>query len=168
MVTAPVTGAVRELIDLVSPILGPGQREFLDRSAGSDAAAWKSEYRTARDISGLCVEQNVLRYVPVPVWIRFERGEPVELVRVVAAGLLAGSDMRISVAEPLPAVVSEALEHIGLSLVVEDGPASCTALAGLSAGRVRLLGGQRSAFAEDSDARPEITVYAQPVVRRGG
>ncbi len=109
----------------------------------------------------------MLRYVPVPVWIRFEGGEPVELVRVVAAGLRAGSALRISVAEPLPAVVTEALEHIGLSPVVEDRAAWRTALAGLSAGRVRLLGGQRAAFAEDSGGRPEIAVYAQPVVEAG-
>ena len=167
MVTAPVTGAVRQLIDLVSPVLVPEQRDFLDRAVGSDAAAWQSEFGTARDVSGLRVEQNVLRYVPVPVWIRYESGTPAELVRIVAAGLRAGPDLRISVAEPLPAVVTEALEHIGWSPVVEDRSAWRTALAGLSAGRVRLVGGQRVAFAEDSGGRPEIAVYAQPVVEAG-
>jgi len=166
-VTAPVTGPVRELIDLVSPDLGPEQRDFLSRAVGSDAAAWQSEFGIARDVSGLRVEHNVLRYVPVPVWIRFERGQPVELVRVVAAGLRAGSNMHISVAEPLPAVVVEALEHIGLSPVVEDRVAWNTALTGLSAGRARLVGGQRAAFAEDSAGRPGIAVYAQPVVEAG-
>jgi RHH-type proline utilization regulon transcriptional repressor/proline dehydrogenase/delta 1-pyrroline-5-carboxylate dehydrogenase len=166
-VTAPVTGAVRQLIDLVSPVLGLEQREFLDRSVGSDAAVWQSEFGTARDVSGLRAEQNVLRYVPVPVWIRYEAGTPAELVRVVAAGLRAGSDLRISVAEPLPAVVTEALEHSGWSPVVEDRSAWRTALAGLGAGRVRLVGGQRVAFAEDSGGRPEIAVYAQPVVEAG-
>ena len=109
----------------------------------------------------------MLRYVPVPVWARFEGGKPVELVRVLAAGLRAGSDMRISVAEPLPAVITGALEHIGLSAVVEDTSAWRTALAGLVVGRIRLVGGQRVAFAEDSDGRPEIAVYAQRVVEAG-
>ncbi len=167
IVTAPVPGAVRQLIDLVSTVLIREQRGFLDRSVGSDAAAWQSEFGTARDVSGLRVEQNVLRYVPVPVWVRHEAGTPAELVRVVAAGLQAGSDLRISVAEPLPAVITEALEHIGSAPVVEDRSAWRTALAGLSAGRVRLVGGQRAAFAEDSGGRPEIAVYAQPVVEAG-
>jgi RHH-type proline utilization regulon transcriptional repressor/proline dehydrogenase/delta 1-pyrroline-5-carboxylate dehydrogenase len=171
-VSAPVSGAVRKLIDLVSPVLGPQQRDFLERAAGSDAAAWQNEFGIARDVSALRVEQNVLRYVPVPVWIRYEPGTPAELVRVVAAGLRAGSEMRISVAEPLPAVVTEALEHIGCSPVVEDRSAWRTALAGLSAGRVRLvggrtLGGQRLEFAEDSGGRPEIAVHAQPAVEAG-
>jgi len=166
-VTVPATGAVRVLIDLVSADLALEQRDFLDRCVGSDAAAWQSEFGIARDVSGLRVEQNVLRYGPVPVWIRFERGEPVELVRVVAAGLRAGSVLRISVAGPLPPVVTGVLEHIGLPPVVEDRAAWRTALAGLSAGRVRLLGGQRVAFAEDSGGRPEIALYAQPVVEAG-
>jgi len=166
-VSAPATGEVRELIDLVSPDLGPERRDFLSRAVGSDAAAWQSEFGIARDVSGLRVEQNVLRYVPVPVWIRFERGEPVDLVRVVAAGLRAGSVLRISVGEVLPAVITGALGHIGLSPVIEDRVAWSTALAGLSAGRVRLLGGQRAAFAEDSAGRPEIALYPQPVVEAG-
>jgi RHH-type proline utilization regulon transcriptional repressor/proline dehydrogenase/delta 1-pyrroline-5-carboxylate dehydrogenase len=166
-VSAPVTGPVRQLIDLVSPVLGLQQRDFLDRAIGSDAAAWQSEFGVARDVSGLPAERNALRYVPVPVWIRSESGTPAELVRVVAAGVRAGSELRISVAEALPAVVTEALEHIGWSPLVEDRSLWRTALAGLSAGRVRLLGGQRVGFAEDSGGRPEIAVYAQPVVEAG-
>jgi RHH-type proline utilization regulon transcriptional repressor/proline dehydrogenase/delta 1-pyrroline-5-carboxylate dehydrogenase len=166
-VTAPVSGAVRQLIDLVSSLLGPEQRDFLDRAVGSDAAAWQREFGIVRDVSGLRVEHNVLRYVTVPVWIRYEPGTVAELVRVVAAGLRAGSKLRISLAEPLPAVVTEALEHVGLSPVLEDRFAWRTALAGLTAGRIRLLGGQRVGFAEDSDGRPEIALYAQPVVEAG-
>jgi RHH-type transcriptional regulator, proline utilization regulon repressor / proline dehydrogenase / delta 1-pyrroline-5-carboxylate dehydrogenase len=166
-VSAPVTGAVRQLVDLVSPFFAQEQRDFLDRAVGSDAAAWQSEFGTVRDVSGLQAERNVLRYVAVPVWIRSESGTPAELVRVVAAGLRAGSELRISVAEALPAVVTEALEHIGCSPLVEDRSAWRTALAGYAAGRVRLLGGQRIAFAADSGGRPEIAVYAQPVVEAG-
>jgi RHH-type proline utilization regulon transcriptional repressor/proline dehydrogenase/delta 1-pyrroline-5-carboxylate dehydrogenase len=166
-VGAPVTGPARQLIDLVSPALSQEQREFLDRATGSDAAAWQSEFGTSRDVSGLRVEHNLLRYVPVPVWIRFESGPPTELVRVVAAGLRAGSNLRISVVEPLPTVVSEGLERIGLPPVVEDRSAWRAALATLGAGRIRLLGGQRLAFAQDCAGRPEIAVYPQPVVEAG-
>jgi RHH-type proline utilization regulon transcriptional repressor/proline dehydrogenase/delta 1-pyrroline-5-carboxylate dehydrogenase len=166
-VGAPVTGAARQLIDLVSPALNQEQREFLDRAAGSDAAAWQSEFGTIRDVSGLRVEHNLLRYVPVPVWVRFESGTSAELVRVVAAGLRAGAKVRISVVEPLPVVVTEALERIGLSPVVEGRSAWRAALAALAGGRIRLLGGHRVAFAEDCAGRPEIAVYPQPVVEAG-
>jgi RHH-type proline utilization regulon transcriptional repressor/proline dehydrogenase/delta 1-pyrroline-5-carboxylate dehydrogenase len=166
-ISAPVNAAVRQLVDLVSPVLAQEQRDFLNRAVGSDAAAWNSDFGVARDVSGLRVEENVLRYVPVPVWVRYEAGTPGELVRVVAAGLRAGSELRISVAKLLPTVVAEALEHIGGSLVVEDRSAWRTALAGLTAGRIRLLGGQRIGFAEDSGGRPEIALYAQPVVEAG-
>jgi len=166
-VTAPVTGAARQLIDLVSSVLDQEQRNYLSRAVGSDAAAWQSEFGEARDVSGLQAEHNVLRYFPVPVWIRYEPGTPAELVRVVAAGLRAGSNLRISVAEELPAAVTEALDHVGCPPLVEDRPAWRTALAGLNAGRVRLLGGQRGAFAEDSDGRPEIALYPRPVVEAG-
>jgi RHH-type proline utilization regulon transcriptional repressor/proline dehydrogenase/delta 1-pyrroline-5-carboxylate dehydrogenase len=166
-VSAPVSGAVRHLIDLVSPVLAEDQRDFLNRAAGSDAAVWQSDFGLARDVSGLPAEHNVLRYIPVPVWIRYEPGTPAELVRVVAAGLRAGSKLRISVGEPLPAVITEALELVGCPVVLEDRSVWRMALAGLSAGRTRLLGEQRLAFAEDSGGRPEIAVYAQPVVEAG-
>jgi RHH-type proline utilization regulon transcriptional repressor/proline dehydrogenase/delta 1-pyrroline-5-carboxylate dehydrogenase len=166
-VSAPVSGAVRHLIDLVSPVLAEDQRDFLNRAAGSDAAVWQSDFGLARDVSGLPAEHNVLRYIPVPVWIRYEPGTPAELVRVVAAGLRAGSKLRISVGEPLPAVITEALELVGCPVVLEDRSVWRMALAGLSGGRTRLLGGQRLAFAEDSGGRPEIAVYAQPVVEAG-
>jgi RHH-type proline utilization regulon transcriptional repressor/proline dehydrogenase/delta 1-pyrroline-5-carboxylate dehydrogenase len=166
-VTARVSGAVRLLVDLVWPVLAQEQRAFLERAVGSDAAAWQSTFGVASDVSGLQAEHNVLRYVPVPVWIRYEAGTPAELVRVVAAGLRAGSKLRISVAETLPAVVAAALEQVGLSAVEEDRSAWRTALGALSAGRTRLLGGRRVAFAEDSGARPEIALYAQPVVEAG-
>jgi RHH-type proline utilization regulon transcriptional repressor/proline dehydrogenase/delta 1-pyrroline-5-carboxylate dehydrogenase len=165
--TAPVSGVVRRLIDLVLPVLPQEQRDFLERAVGSDAAAWQSKFGVASDVSGLQVEHNVLRYLPVPVWIRYETSTPAELVRVVAAGLRAGSKLRISLAEPLPSLVTESLEHIGCSPLVEDRSAWRTALGALSAGRIRLLGGQRFAFAEDSGGRPEIAVYAQPVVEAG-
>ena len=164
--SAAVNGAVRQLVDLASPVLAQEQREFLHRAVGSDAAAWQSNFGVACDVSGLPVEHNLLRYIPVPAWIRYEAGPPADLVRVVAAGLRAGSELRISVAEPLPAGLAEALEHVGCYSVVEDGPAWRMALAALPAGRVRLLGGQRVAFATDSSGRPEIALY-RAARRRG-
>ena len=166
-VSAQATGIVRQLVDLASPALSADQQDFLNRAVGSDAAAWEGYFGVARDVSGLWVEKNLLRYLPVPVWIRYESGNAVELLRVVAAGLRAGSKVRISIMKPLPPAVDEALGRIGWSPVVEDRSTWRTELARGHATRVRLLGGQRLAFAEDSDGRPDIALYEQPVVEAG-
>jgi len=100
----------------------------------------------------------------MPVWIRHESDSVADLLRVVGAGLLAGSELRISLAtEPSPEVAAV----LGTAYVVEDGPAWCAALAGLASGRVRLIGGSPERFAEDSAGRPELALYAQPVVEAG-
>jgi RHH-type proline utilization regulon transcriptional repressor/proline dehydrogenase/delta 1-pyrroline-5-carboxylate dehydrogenase len=165
--TAPVSDVVRRFIELLAPCLDREQHEFLDRSAGSDALAWRNEFGLARDVSGLAVERNILRYVPVEVWIRFESNVIAELFRVVAAGLQAGARFRISLAAPLDAPVTEALAGIGHPPVVEDTLAWRSALLGLSDGRVRLLGGDRVECAQSAQGRPEIAIYAHPVVEAG-
>ena len=72
------------------------------------------------DVTGLEIERNVLRHLPVPAWIRLESGSATDLLRVVGAGLRVGAPMRISTAEPLPEQVVAALARVGLTPVVED------------------------------------------------
>jgi RHH-type proline utilization regulon transcriptional repressor/proline dehydrogenase/delta 1-pyrroline-5-carboxylate dehydrogenase len=165
--TAPVSDRVRQFIDLLSPGLDREQHDFLDRSAGSDALAWRNEFGLTRDVSGLAVERNILRYVPVDVWIRYESNVIAELFRVIAAGLQAGSRLRISLSESLDPPFTEALVRIGLPPVVEDASAWRSALLSLSAGRVRLLGGDRLTCAEATQGRPEVAIYAHSVVEAG-
>jgi RHH-type proline utilization regulon transcriptional repressor/proline dehydrogenase/delta 1-pyrroline-5-carboxylate dehydrogenase len=154
---APVSPAVQALLDTVDP----GDRPFLARAAASDAAAWQERFGTAADVSGLWAERNVLRYRPVPVTVRLAAGAAVaELVRVVAAGRLAGSELRVSVAESLPSALSAAIGDV----TVEDGEIWA---AGLTAGRVRLIGGSASALATAIGGRPEVAVWSGPVTESG-
>ncbi|MFI2707631.1 bifunctional proline dehydrogenase/L-glutamate gamma-semialdehyde dehydrogenase, partial [Nocardioides sp. CER28] len=58
----------------------------LERSFRSDAAVWAQEYAATRDVSQVSAERNALRYLPVPVTVRFESGLVSTLLRVVGAG----------------------------------------------------------------------------------
>jgi RHH-type proline utilization regulon transcriptional repressor/proline dehydrogenase/delta 1-pyrroline-5-carboxylate dehydrogenase len=165
--TAPVDGAPQRLLDLVGPALAEDDLARLTRAFGSDAAVWASDLGVPTDVTGLEIERNVLRHLPVPAWIRLESGSATDLLRVVGAGLRVGAPMRISTAEPLPEQIVAALARVGLTPVVEDEAAWRDALAGLPSGRVRLIGGDRRAFAETSAGRPELALYAQPVVEAG-
>jgi RHH-type proline utilization regulon transcriptional repressor/proline dehydrogenase/delta 1-pyrroline-5-carboxylate dehydrogenase len=101
------------------------------------------------------------------VWVRSERGTLADLLRVVAAGLRAGSALKVSTARPLPQAAADLLTRLGAEVHVHDAAAWRRTLASLGSGRVRLIGGDRAAFAEASGGRPEIALYAQPVVESG-
>jgi len=147
--------------------LSAEELSFLDRAAGSDAAAWADEFGTGRDVSGLLAEKNVLRYLPIGATVRFEGGSVAQLVRVVAAGLVACAPVRVSTASDLPESLVGALRSAGVEYAVEDGHAWRQALATRTPARVRLVGGDRGRFAADSEGRAEIALYAQPVVESG-
>ncbi|MCL2585184.1 MAG: bifunctional proline dehydrogenase/L-glutamate gamma-semialdehyde dehydrogenase [Streptosporangiales bacterium] len=157
----PLIAPVRRLLEHAATAgLSTSEQDRLHRAAASDARAWAGEYGQARDVSGLEAERNVLRYFPVPVWIRYEGGSLADLLRVVAAGLRAGAPVRVSAPEPVP----------GLGAVpvhVHGDDAWRRVLADLADGRVRLIGGSRARFAEDSGGRPDIALYAQPVTESG-
>lgn len=161
--------AVQRFLDDAAGLGLPGpESAFLDRSAGSDAAAWADEFGTLHDPSGLIGERNVLRYLPVPVTIRFEGGRPVEVLRLVAAGLCAGSDVRVSAAVPLDDPTTELLGRHAVPLQVADAELWRRHLAGDRVpARVRLVGGSPERFAEASGGRADIAVYAQPVTEAG-
>lgn len=141
--------------------------EFLERSLESDAWCWEEEFGVARDVTGLEAEKNVLRYRPVPVTVRAEDDVTAALLRVVGAGVLAGSDVTVSTPEALDTVVVEHLRSFGVACCIQDTGAWRTALRGNAPERVRLLGGSRQTFAEASAGRADIALYAQPVVEAG-
>jgi RHH-type proline utilization regulon transcriptional repressor/proline dehydrogenase/delta 1-pyrroline-5-carboxylate dehydrogenase len=163
----PVPAVVEDLIRRAATDLSDSDLAFLRRAVGSDAAAWESEFGVTRDITGLVVEHNHFRYLSVPVVIRFESGTPAELLRVVAAGLRAGSDLRVSVGEPVPEATAAALRSVGSGPVLTSAAAWLAAAAGLGATRIRLVGGDQAALAEAAQGRPEIAIYSQPVVESG-
>lgn len=139
----------------------------LDRATASDEAAW-AELGTPRDVSGLVAERNVLRHLPVPATVRVETDSPVEVQRVVSAGLTVGAPVTVSLGVPLPAEVRRRLVGQGATVVDQDAAQWSATLQGPDAPhRVRLIGGSRATFAEQSAGRPDIALYAQPVLEAG-
>ncbi|WP_255461081.1 bifunctional proline dehydrogenase/L-glutamate gamma-semialdehyde dehydrogenase [Glaciihabitans sp. INWT7] len=135
--------------------------DSLSGAFGSDAAAWNTVFGLTEDVSALAAERNVFRYLPVPVTIRLSDGAPLsELLRVVGAGLLAGSRLTVS-----SSATSEALAD--LPMVVEDDTAWLSRLPSLETGRIRLIGGDPVALAVAIGGRPDVAVYSGPVTPAG-
>ncbi|OSY42738.1 MULTISPECIES: proline dehydrogenase family protein [Pseudonocardia] len=144
-------------------------RDWLRGALATDRDAWSSEFGTAHDATGLTCEHNVLRYHPVPVTVRYAAGRPVELLRVVAAGLRASAPLTVSVAEPLPGPLHEQLTRLGITVRREDDARWHESLRTLAAdgGRVRLIGGSAQETAEVTGGSPALAVYDGPVVTAG-
>jgi RHH-type proline utilization regulon transcriptional repressor/proline dehydrogenase/delta 1-pyrroline-5-carboxylate dehydrogenase len=145
--------------------------ELISRGLRSDAAAWASEFGTARDVSALEAERNVLRYRPHDVAVRLESDSIAELVRVVAAGVTAGNGsgagVAVSTGVSLPAPVQRAFAACGVACVVESRAEFDDRLRALPGGRVRLIGGDASSLHDAVDGRPDIAIYGQPVTESG-
>ena len=144
---------------------------FLERAERSDAEAWERLYGMPRDRSALAAERNWLRHLPVPVTVRWEGGDAgpgaVLLRRVLLAGRRAGAPVTLSTARDLDPG-TRPLAALAGAHVVEDAPAWERRLRGPEAPeRVRLVGGDRAAFAIASGGRADIALYDQPVTASG-
>ena len=165
---APLCPAVRGLVDGARRLaLGADELATLERSTGSDAVAWTEELGRAVDVSALTAEQNVLRHVPTPVTVRFEDGSLVDLVRVVAAGILVGAPTTVSTRQPLDPGTTRLLVGHGLDVRVQDAAQWAHVLRSDPPSRVRLLGGDRADFAAASRGRPDVALYDGPVLEAG-
>ena len=170
--SAPAT-AQAPLSDVAGAILAAAGADGMDdlarleRSLASDAAAWVTEYGTVRDVSGLEPERNLLRYHPHPVTVRLASGSPTDLVRVMAAGLVAGAEVTVSAYTDLPAKVAAALSAAGASPVTESDDEWSQRLRSMDGGRVRLLNGDAAATHRTVDGRPDLAVHAQPATESG-
>ncbi|MFC7279366.1 bifunctional proline dehydrogenase/L-glutamate gamma-semialdehyde dehydrogenase [Paractinoplanes rhizophilus] len=161
--TAPATAgaevgstAVRSLLAAARSVLSEAEMSGVERAAASDAAAWRDHFQ-ASDVSGLWAERNVLRYLPQPVEVRLAAGAPVAaLVRVLAAGVLAGAPLRVSTGTALPESLAAA---IPAEIRVESDE---TWASGLTSARVRLIGS-----ATKMPARPDLAVWSHPVTESG-
>ncbi|MDF2051224.1 bifunctional proline dehydrogenase/L-glutamate gamma-semialdehyde dehydrogenase, partial [Arthrobacter sp. Cr_A7] len=173
--TAAVTHpGVRRIINAAGAALEPGELESVQRALASDAEAWAEEFGTAKDVSGLSAERNIFRYRSLPVTIRLSEDAPLaHLVRTVAAGVLAGSELTVSTAVELPAQLRPVLTALDIDVTVESdagwlASAGRLAKAGrLSGARIRLIGGDATALAEATGGRPDLAVYAHPVTEAG-
>jgi RHH-type proline utilization regulon transcriptional repressor/proline dehydrogenase/delta 1-pyrroline-5-carboxylate dehydrogenase len=136
---APSAGApAASVLHVLDAFAAPA---WVRRAANADAAAWTAQFGAAVDRSGLVSEANVLRYRASDADIRWEGGDQALLARVAVARIVTGGSGVLSVAEPLAAQVTEALESAGIAVIVEDS-ASCVARgASRLGGRIRVAGG---------------------------
>ena len=141
---------------------------WLRHAVASDARVWANEFGVVRDVTGLLREQNAFRYQAVPVTVRCESTRTVELLRVVAAGLRAGS--RVAVSAPrFERGVETYLGTVGVTWWAEDSERWSARLRHVAerGGRIRLVGADLSAAAEATGGSPDVALYDNPVVSAG-
>ena len=176
-----VNSRVTAVIEASQPALDYLDFEAVRRGVLSDADAWEREFSVARDVSDLGVERNVFRYRPTPVTIRLaEGGSLAEFVRVLAAGVLAHSALRVSSAVPLPAGLlpligaadlgGELLLGIQSVTIESDAAFAARARTALPA-RIRLVAGPESsaaaALAAAIGGSPDVAIWSGPVTSAG-
>ncbi|MFT2818042.1 proline dehydrogenase family protein [Leifsonia sp. A12D58] len=169
---------VTDIIEASQSSLGYAEFDTLRRSALSDALAWREEFNTVKDVSGVGLERNLFRYLPLPVTVRLnEDGTLSDLLRVIAAATLSKSRYSVSSAIPVPPAVRNLLLAAEISVTVETDETwlKRAARGGITTSRVRLIGGDplngaaaaASALATALDGSPDIAVYSHPVTQAG-
>ncbi|MGP9542350.1 aldehyde dehydrogenase family protein, partial [Glutamicibacter sp. AOP5-B1-3] len=163
---------------LAAAELDESQLQWLTAALGSDKYWWNAEFNKAKDRSGLQAERNVFRYCSVDVTVRFEQETSghglAEALRVVAAGVTAGSRVYLSVDAQLSTQVRGLLAEHSVTVVRETSDQFAARAAKLaaktgpdSAARIRLIGGSIKAVAEATDGKPDVAIYASPVTGAG-
>ena len=169
---APISKHVLTLLDAIerSETLNGGELAWIRQAASLDQFSWSTEFGQAIDVSQLGVERNVFRYRSVPTQIRLmEAGNPVELFRVVLAAMRAESNFTISVPANLGERYLWALQATGIRVDQRsDGSwlASLNEL-DLTNSRIRLIGGSAAQVTAATNGRPDVAVYAGPVLLAG-
>jgi RHH-type proline utilization regulon transcriptional repressor/proline dehydrogenase/delta 1-pyrroline-5-carboxylate dehydrogenase len=135
-------------------------RAFVTAGAASDQAAWQAEFGATRELAGLGVERNLLRYRTVPVTIRASAdAEPAAVLRVIAAATRAGAPTSVVSAVPLTTAMTGVLDELGIAHRVEARP--------VLSGRVRLVGGSASDLLEAAGGDPDLAVWWSEVTTAG-
>jgi RHH-type proline utilization regulon transcriptional repressor/proline dehydrogenase/delta 1-pyrroline-5-carboxylate dehydrogenase len=168
---------LRGLEDRVSDLIESGQSsmdypafDLVRRSALSDAISVATEYRQVKDVSGLGVERNLFRYLPVPVALRLSEGGTLpELLRIMAAGTIARSSFTVSTALKLPRGMHQLLREREIEVTVESDEQWLARVrtGKVSAHRIRLIGGDPLALAEALGGDPDTAVYSGAVTPSG-
>ncbi|MFF2370440.1 proline dehydrogenase family protein [Agromyces sp. NPDC058110] len=161
---------VSEVIEASQSSIDFESFEVLRRSALSDQIAWTEEYATVKDVSGVGVERNLFRYRSLPVAIRI--GEAATLgegLRVIAAGVLAGSALTVSTAHDLPKGVAQLLGAKNVDIRREGDAAWLTRVSkkGVGASRVRMVGGNPVALAVALEGTPDVAVWSHRATPSG-
>ncbi|WP_218711354.1 bifunctional proline dehydrogenase/L-glutamate gamma-semialdehyde dehydrogenase [Arthrobacter sp. BF1] len=165
--TALLGDSARKMLNAASD-LSADELGFLTRSLHSDAAAWAQEFGIARDVSALSAERNVFRYLPLNPLVRLaEGGSMAELMRVLAAGLLAGATPEVSSGVELPSALKALLLSLRIKATVESDAEWLATARAFGAGRIRLIGGDAAAVYEASNGRPDLAIYHGEVTEAG-
>ncbi|WP_454928332.1 proline dehydrogenase family protein [Actinomyces sp.] len=172
----PVDPRVLALCNAAAPHMDGADAAELNRAVAADAAAWASDYGANRDVTGMACERNILRYRPTPVLVRAGSGTALaDTVRVLAAGILAGGPIGLSVADQLPGAVLELAEAAGIEVTIEDARSwdARLAMVATSGGlgmRVRVLGPREESSAQRwahatraSWGSPDVALYTGAV-----
>ena len=143
----------------------------LTRAVADDQRHWDAEFGVAKDVSGLGVERNVFRYLPVPVEVRFDGDRSSDLIRVASAGNRAGAPVTVSLGEAPTPGVRNALIQLGSTVTIETESDWAARLHSAGALRVRLVGDRtrsaEAALLEATGGSPDVAVYAGPVTEAG-
>ena len=173
-----LSGLDDRVVRLLESVTGALEWEGFDRvrrGAQSDAEAWAGFFAES-DVQALGAERNILRYRPIPTTIRLsESGALAELVRVLAAGTIARSRLRVSSALKLPRPLRELLKEWDVKVAIENDAAwlarvaavSAEGAAGFPTPRIRLIGGSARALSEALGANPAVAVASGAVTRSG-
>lgn len=150
---------VTEVLEKAATFLRPEELQAARAAAGSDQKAWSREFGVHKDVTGLGVERNVFRYLPVPVTVRSDGYLP-DLVRIVLAAVRAGSDISISVPAALPS-------DFPVPHVVETREEWLTSVAAERPARVRLLGVPSGEVSAAVEGDPDVALYPGEVTQSG-
>ena len=146
------------------------QLERVRRAAASDQAEWEREFGTAKDVSGLGLERNLFRYLPIGVTVRLAEGADLaDLVRMVAAGLRAGAPVHVSTSLQPSAKLLAVLQRYAASVAVESDRRwlERAVQGGIATSRVRLIGGEVFELSAAVKGDPDLAIYADPVTSAG-
>ncbi|WP_127819889.1 aldehyde dehydrogenase family protein, partial [Microbacterium sp. CPCC 204701] len=112
---------ITAVIEAAQPSLDYESFEWLRRGALSDAIAWDREFGRVKDVSRLGIERNLFRYRPVASVALRATSDATwpSVLRVVVAGIRAGSASSLSAPVGLPAGVRRALADQGVEVFVE-------------------------------------------------
>ena len=153
-----LSARVEAILSAVEGSLGAEEVAGLRAAATSDQVAWSKEFGIQKDVTGLGVERNVFRYLPMLVAVRGD-GSLSDLIRVVLAATRAGAPITVSCDVPLPDGVIEHLvetHEAWLARVREHHPE-----------RVRLVGTSPTDVAKAVDGDPDVAIYGGAVTQSG-
>jgi len=136
-------------------------RALFQAAATSDQIAWDREFGAHKDVAGLVVERNVLRYRPVPVTVRCGPGAtPFAIGRVLLAAVRSGAPVSVSSARELPA-------GLPFAVTVESHDTWLRRMRDELPSRVRLVGADAAELADAVDGHPDVAIHAGEVTLAG-